>query len=177
MVFHDHLGWGLRLASMPLVEKHPCPCCGHSTLDEQPPGTFAICRECGWEDDPVQAADPDAKGGANRQSLREARRDHQSRHAAACFPNLAQLMSAYFHQDWSLEAESETGVVRLFLAMESEAMARGLRDELRLLAVDAWTEDDLAGLIRNLGGCLIPTTDWRGWVSLVYSMTDNHLTR
>ena len=86
-------------------------------------------------------------------------------------------MGAYFHQDWNLEAESETGVVRLFLAMEPEAMARGLRDELRLLTEDAWLEDDLAGLFRDLGGCLIPTTDWRGWVSLVCSMADNHLTR
>lgn len=30
----------------------------------------------------MQAADPDAKGGANRQSLREARLGYQSRHAA-----------------------------------------------------------------------------------------------
>ncbi|WP_243295104.1 contact-dependent growth inhibition system immunity protein [Geothrix mesophila] len=174
---HDRPVPGLRLGSMSLVEKHPCPCCGQPALDEQPPGTFAICPECAWEDDPVQAADPDARGGANRLSLREARHDHQSRHAAACFPNLALLMGAYFHQDWNLDAEDELGTVRLFFSMESESVGLGLREELRLLAEDAWKEDELAGLFRNLGGCLIPTTDWRGWVSLVYSVTDNHPTR
>ena len=176
-MFHDRPVSGLRLGSMPLTEKHPCLCCGQPTLDEQPPGTFAICPDCGWEDDPVQAVDPNTRGGANRQSLREARHDHQSRQAAACFPNLALLMGAYFHQDWILEAENEMGMVRLFLSMESESAGLGLRGELRLLAEDAWKEDELAGLFRHLGGCLIPTTDWRGWVSLVYSMTDNRLTR
>jgi hypothetical protein len=161
---------------MPPVEKYRCPCCGCPTLDEPPPGTFAICRECGWEDDPVQAADPDAGGGANLHSLREARHDYQSRHAAACFPNLAHLMNAYFHQDWDLDAEGEAGTVRLFLSMEPEAAGQGLREELRVLAEDAWAEDELVGLFRNLGGYLIPTTDWRGWVSLVCSVADDRLT-
>ena len=51
----------------------PCPCCGFITLDEQPPGTYDICRICGWEDDPVQFGDPDYRGGANSDSLREYR--------------------------------------------------------------------------------------------------------
>ncbi len=51
-----------------------CPCCGFHTLDEQPPGTFEICDVCGWEDDDVQASDPDYSGGANVLSLREAQR-------------------------------------------------------------------------------------------------------
>lgn len=161
---------------MPPVEKHPCPCCGHPTLDEQPPGTFAICPECDWEDDQVQAADPDARGGANRQSLREARHDYQSRHGAACFPNLAHLMGAYFHQDWDLEAEDEVGTVRLFFSMEPEAAVPGLHAELRLLLEDGWREEELAGLFRNLDGCLIPTSGWREWVSLVYAVADNHPT-
>ena len=49
------------------------PCCGFVTLDERPPGTYEICRVCGWEDDPVQFADPDYRGGANTDSLREHR--------------------------------------------------------------------------------------------------------
>ncbi|MCB9892565.1 MAG: hypothetical protein H6832_01620 [Planctomycetes bacterium] len=36
-------------------------------------GTYEICDVCGWEDDPVQFADPDRRGGANKESLREAR--------------------------------------------------------------------------------------------------------
>src|ERR671935_1919416 len=57
----------------------PCPCCGFVTLDEQPPGTYEICRMCGWEDDPVQFDDPDYRGGANGDSLREHRQAFESR--------------------------------------------------------------------------------------------------
>ena len=48
-----------------------CPCCGSQNITE--PGEFEICDVCGWEDDPVQAAAPDYRGGANRTSLNEAR--------------------------------------------------------------------------------------------------------
>lgn len=50
-----------------------CPCCDEWTLSEAPPGTYAICPECGWEDDYVQFVDPESRGGANRESLVEAR--------------------------------------------------------------------------------------------------------
>ncbi|MGN6317218.1 CPCC family cysteine-rich protein [Trinickia sp.] len=50
---------------------HPCPCCGQSTLCDR--GSYEICRVCGWEDDPIQSADPDYAGGANSTSLNEAR--------------------------------------------------------------------------------------------------------
>ena len=56
-----------------MAERYACPCCGRLTLPEEPPGTFDICKECGWEDDNVQFDDPDARGGANSESLREAR--------------------------------------------------------------------------------------------------------
>jgi hypothetical protein len=42
-------------------------------MSEEPPGTYEICSVCGWEDDPVQANEPDYKGGANSVSLNEAR--------------------------------------------------------------------------------------------------------
>ncbi len=42
-------------------------------MAEAPPGTFDICGLCGWEDDPVQFADHDYRGGANRDSLNECR--------------------------------------------------------------------------------------------------------
>lgn len=51
----------------------PCPCCSYATLPEEPPGTFFICPVCSWEDDRVQFRDPDYVGGANRESLRQAR--------------------------------------------------------------------------------------------------------
>jgi hypothetical protein len=50
---------------------HPCPCCGHLTLDE-PPGSYAICAVCFWEDDAVQLRWPTMAGGANRPSLIDA---------------------------------------------------------------------------------------------------------
>jgi len=53
--------------------QYPCFCCGFLTLTEEPPGTFNICPVCRWEDDNVQARDPDYAGGANKLSLRQAR--------------------------------------------------------------------------------------------------------
>lgn len=49
----------------------PCPCCGALSVDE--PGQYEVCAVCGWEDDPVQSADPSYGGGANAESLQAAR--------------------------------------------------------------------------------------------------------
>ncbi len=61
----------------PSPEKYPCPCCGYYTLLNEPPGTYELCPICFWEDDGVQYRDPDAEGGANRESLRQAQRNFQ----------------------------------------------------------------------------------------------------
>ncbi|MEO8277579.1 MAG: CPCC family cysteine-rich protein [Thermoanaerobaculia bacterium] len=55
-----------------------CLCCGHQTLDEKPGGTYEICPVCFWEDDNVQADDPDFPGGANAPSLRQAQVNFRS---------------------------------------------------------------------------------------------------
>ena len=55
------------------ARRFPCPCCGYLTLEAEPPGTYAHCEVCWWEDDPVQFADPDYEGGANAPSLNQAR--------------------------------------------------------------------------------------------------------
>jgi len=34
---------------------------------------------CGWEDDPVQSSDPSYAGGANKDSLNEARRQWRAK--------------------------------------------------------------------------------------------------
>ena len=57
--------------------RHACPCCGFLTLSELPPGTFAICPICYWEDDNVQFNDPAYGGGANEESLRQARANYR----------------------------------------------------------------------------------------------------
>ena len=58
-------------------QSYPCPCCNNLTLGENPPGTFEICEVCGWEDDNVQFEDPDFRGGANFESLKEARTNYR----------------------------------------------------------------------------------------------------
>ena len=40
-------------------------------------GTYRICPVCRWQDDPVQARNPDYSGGANEESLREARANYR----------------------------------------------------------------------------------------------------
>lgn len=54
-----------------------CPCCGNFTRSTEEYGSYEICEVCGWEDDPVQALNPDFKGGANELSLNEAREKYK----------------------------------------------------------------------------------------------------
>lgn len=54
--------------------KFKCLCCDQLVLDFPPSGDYSICPVCGWEDDPVQTDDPYFSGGANKQSLSEARK-------------------------------------------------------------------------------------------------------
>jgi hypothetical protein len=55
----------------PSVRLEACPCCNALEIDEI--GQYEICAVCGWEDDPVQSANPDYAGGANTLSLNAAR--------------------------------------------------------------------------------------------------------
>jgi hypothetical protein len=64
------------------ITKHQCPCCNYYTLDGKS-GTFEICPVCYWEDDNIQADDPDYKGGANSISLNEARKNYRKLGAMA----------------------------------------------------------------------------------------------
>jgi hypothetical protein len=57
------------------TRRHRCLCCSCWTLKEEPPGTFALCPVCGWEDDAFQAKHPDFSGGSNPVSLNTARRN------------------------------------------------------------------------------------------------------
>jgi hypothetical protein len=52
------------------VHHFTCPACGFLVFDE-PPGSYAICHICGWEDDHVQLRFPLLQGGANTESLVE----------------------------------------------------------------------------------------------------------
>jgi hypothetical protein len=50
-----------------------CPCCDNRTLSDA--GNYDICLICFWEDDPIQRDDLDYEGGANKISLRQARKN------------------------------------------------------------------------------------------------------
>jgi hypothetical protein len=66
---------------------HPCPCCGFHTLVLAERGSYDLCEVCDWEDDGVQFDDPDYRGGANVESLNEARAAFQAAHPHL-FPSL-----------------------------------------------------------------------------------------
>jgi len=53
---------------------YTCPCCGFFSFAESP-GSFEICAVCGWEDDLIQLAFPNCKGGANDVRLTEAQKN------------------------------------------------------------------------------------------------------
>jgi len=56
--------------------KYTCPCCGYKTLEEEGDNTYEICDICGWEVDDYQTPEsPDAWGGANVPSLRDAQQN------------------------------------------------------------------------------------------------------
>ena len=55
-----------------------CPVCGKYYFSET--GSYEICPVCGWEDDPSQKRWPDMEGGANHESLNEARRKYEAGH-------------------------------------------------------------------------------------------------
>ena len=54
-------------------QRFPCPCCGFFTLHEATRGSYELCPVCDWEDDGVQFSDPEYEGGANSESLNQAR--------------------------------------------------------------------------------------------------------
>ena len=50
--------------------RYKCSCCGNYTLREE---SDDICQVCYWQEDVVQREDPNFKGGANKESLNQAR--------------------------------------------------------------------------------------------------------
>lgn len=72
-------GLSLAIPAAPLL--HPCPCCGVRTRLDEEPGSYDICTACGWEDDFLQYHEPDRRGGANAESLNEARAAFAAAHS------------------------------------------------------------------------------------------------
>lgn len=55
---------------------YPWPCCGFRVFDE-PRGSFDICPICGWEDDPLQGANPCTGRSATSEPLVQAQDNFQ----------------------------------------------------------------------------------------------------
>ena len=55
------------------VSPRACPCCGYLTLSDWNDGSWEICSVCNWEDDEAQYRDQTYAGGANNESLEQAR--------------------------------------------------------------------------------------------------------
>ena len=53
-----------------LDKESMCQCCNYYYGFKS---EYEICPNCGWENDNVQAKDPDYRGGANKMSLNEAK--------------------------------------------------------------------------------------------------------
>jgi hypothetical protein len=52
---------------------YKCSCCGNYTLNDE---SDYICPVCYWHEDIVQREDPDFEGGANEESLNQARKNY-----------------------------------------------------------------------------------------------------
>ncbi|MFK8035290.1 MAG: CPCC family cysteine-rich protein [Hyphomicrobiales bacterium] len=57
--------------------KFPCACCGHLVRYQLEYGSHNICVVCGWQDDESQTIEPDYAGGANDESLNEAKENYR----------------------------------------------------------------------------------------------------
>ena len=67
------------ISTLSRVLTFKCPVCGKYTF-QSGPGSYEICPVCGWEDDKAQYKDPNLKGGANRLSLKEYKKQYEKNH-------------------------------------------------------------------------------------------------
>ena len=69
------------------------------------------------------------------------------------FPHLTQFFSSYFHQDWPLEAETPSDVVKNYLSSETPESIEAASQELRRLLEMPISEPDLETFILDELGC------------------------
>ena len=91
---------------MPPNNLQPCPVCNHNAFDTNDfPGSFAICPNCGWEDDSWQLDHPTQPGGANQMSLHQAQQNfsiHGSIYSSPP-PKIQAVVDKLRHHPWSYE--------------------------------------------------------------------------
>ncbi|MCW6052483.1 contact-dependent growth inhibition system immunity protein [Microcoleus sp. A2-C5] len=69
------------------------------------------------------------------------------------FPNLTQFFSSYFHQDWPLEAETPSDVVKNYLSSEPPESIEATSEELSKLLEMPISEPDLETFMLDELGC------------------------
>lgn len=83
-------------------------------------------------------------------------------------PALENFLSAYFHQDWSMEHDTADGVVDAYLGSEADVEIVAVRDDLAALSAEGLDEAALGERMRSLGSEYDPTRDggtWIGWLA------------
>jgi hypothetical protein len=136
-----------------LKQKHPCPCCEQLTLDEPSPGSFGICPLCFWEDDNLQADDPDYAGGANDVSLNQAQENVKT--IGCCDPQfktfarkkILNALIAYEHDPKTLaqqlslfEWDSEEELALLEISDIQTVLDLYLKDKITDTDIEFWAE-------------------------------------
>ena len=93
------------------------------------------------------------------------------------FPHLTQFFSSYFHQDWTLEANSPSEVVENYRNSESPESIEGALSELNKLLEMPIAEPDLETFILEELGCYYnPEADnqtVKEWLHLVQESLKN----
>ena len=82
-------------------------------------------------------------------------------------PMLSQLMGAYFHPEWALDAE-EDATVRLFLAEEPGSTA--VISEIEHVLAAMPSEEAVRSYLLSLGSYFTPLADeggYRGWLASI----------
>lgn len=87
------------------------------------------------------------------------------------FPNLTQFFSSYFHQDWRLEADTSSEVVKNYRNSESSESVEAALVELNKLLEMPIAPADLETFIIDELGCYYDpssenqtVTEWLEWV-------------
>lgn len=93
------------------------------------------------------------------------------------FPHLTQFFSSYFHQDWTLEVNSPSEVVKNYRNSESPESIEGALAELNKLLEMPIAEPDLETFILEELGCYYnPEADdqtVKEWLHLVQESLKN----
>ena len=83
---------------------------------------------------------------------------------------LAQLLAAYFHQDWDLDDADADAVVRRFIRSEPPGIVRRAREDIGRVLTKTDSDAELETLAAQLGSMYLPAVDgltMRSWLTRV----------